>query len=189
MSAFTKDAIKKAFLQLLEEKSLSKITVKDIADACGVNRNTFYYHFDSIPELVEEIVSDISKELIRDNAAAKSLEECIEIASKIALDNKRVLLNIYNSANRNVYELYLMRACHQVVEQYIQTVFGDKDIDSYDREILIRFYKCQCFGQVIDWMNSSMSYDLGRQLCRLCKLREGFVEEVARRCREGKLDK
>lgn len=185
MTKFTVDAIKREFIKLLEEKSVSKITVKDIVDACGVNRNTFYYHFDSIPDLVEEIVSDITKEIIVDNASAKSLEECIEIGAKVALENKRVLLNIYNSANRNVYEIYLMKACQQVVEQYIETVFGEADVNAFDREILVRFYKCQCFGQIIDWMNNSMSYDLSQQLCRLCKLREGFAEEVARRCREN----
>ena len=39
----TKDAIAAAFFELLTERSLSKITVKDIVDRCGINRNTFYY--------------------------------------------------------------------------------------------------------------------------------------------------
>lgn len=51
----TKRVIREAFLQLLNEKTLSKITVKDITDRCGINRNTFYYHYQDIPELVEEI--------------------------------------------------------------------------------------------------------------------------------------
>lgn len=185
MTTFTVDAIKRAFLSLLEEKSVGKITVKDIVDMCGVNRNTFYYHFDSIPDLVEEIVSDITKGIIVGNASVKSLEECIEIGAKVALENKKVLLNIYNSTNRNVYEIYLMRACQRVVEQYIETVFGDAEVHDADREALVRFYKCQCFGQIIDWMNNSMSYSLTEQLTRLCKLREGFAEEVVRRCQKG----
>ena len=41
MPAFTRNAIIDAFLQLLDERPLSKITVKDIVDACGINRNTF----------------------------------------------------------------------------------------------------------------------------------------------------
>jgi len=49
----TKRAIQEAFLAVLNEKSLGKITVKDITDRCGINRNTFYYHFADIPALAE----------------------------------------------------------------------------------------------------------------------------------------
>ena len=42
MASFTRKAIMEAFLGLLEERPLSKITVKDIVEACGINRNPFY---------------------------------------------------------------------------------------------------------------------------------------------------
>ena len=41
MAQFTKQAIINSFLKLLEEMPLDKITVKDIVEDCGVNRNTF----------------------------------------------------------------------------------------------------------------------------------------------------
>lgn len=183
MANFTEEAIKSTFLELLQHKSVSKITVREIVDACGINRNTFYYHYDSIPDLVEEIVSDITDSLVRENASVKTLEECIEIGANVALEYKRVLLNIYNSSNRSVYEIHLMRLCQNVVELYIDSVFGDTVVSDEDREILIRFYKCECFGQVIEWMNNNMSYNIVEQFSRLCKIREGFAEEVVRRCR------
>ena len=183
MSSFTKDAIKNTFRDLLQHKSVSKITVRDIVDTCGINRNTFYYHYDSIPDLVEDIVRDITEPLVRENAPVKSLEECIELGAKVALENKRALLNIYNSSNRIVYEIYLMRLCQNVVEQYIDSVFGDAVVSEEDREILVRFYKCECFGQVIEWMNNSMSYNIVEQFGRLCNIREGFAEEIVRRCK------
>ncbi len=42
------DAIKEAFMRLLNRKPLDKITVKEIVEECGINRNTFYYHYDDI---------------------------------------------------------------------------------------------------------------------------------------------
>ena len=44
MSGFTKEIIIRTLFELLNEKPLAKITVKDIVERCGVNRNTFYYH-------------------------------------------------------------------------------------------------------------------------------------------------
>ena len=56
MANFTRNAIKSPFLKLLNERPLSKITVKDIVSDCGVNRNTFYYYFEDIPKLIEDIM-------------------------------------------------------------------------------------------------------------------------------------
>ena len=44
MANFTKQAIKASFLQLPNEQPLSKISVRDIVERCGINRNSFYYH-------------------------------------------------------------------------------------------------------------------------------------------------
>ena len=45
MSLLTEKALAASLKKLLEKKTLDKITVKDITDDCGVNRQTFYYHF------------------------------------------------------------------------------------------------------------------------------------------------
>ena len=49
--ATTKFAIAFAFKELLLEKSIDKITINDITEKCGINRQTFYYHFHDIYEL------------------------------------------------------------------------------------------------------------------------------------------
>ena len=48
----TKALIADAFAQLLEEKPYRRITVRDIVERCGVNRNTFYRHYQDIPSLL-----------------------------------------------------------------------------------------------------------------------------------------
>ena len=56
MANFTRRAIKEAFTSLLEERPLNDITVKDIVERCGINRNSFYYHYQDLPALIEEII-------------------------------------------------------------------------------------------------------------------------------------
>ena len=48
----TKTAIKEAFMTLLNKKPFDKITVKEIVEECGINRNTFYYHYEDIYDLL-----------------------------------------------------------------------------------------------------------------------------------------
>ncbi len=182
-SDLTKAAIKKSFLELLNEKPINQISVRDIAEGCGFNRNTIYYHYDDIPCLVEDIVVETAERIISEYSDYHSLESCLERLASFALEHKRIVLNIYNSSNRSVYELYLMKVCGAVVENYLHVVFGDVRTDQECKEILVRFYKCECFGQIIDWLNCSMNYNICDQFSKLCKLREGFVETLVERCR------
>ena len=59
----TKTEIKKAFLNLLGTTLFDNITVKDIADECGINRNTFYYNFEDIYALTEEILQEETEKI------------------------------------------------------------------------------------------------------------------------------
>ena len=111
MANQTRSAIKAALDQLLSDRPLTKITVKDIVTACGINRNTFYYHYQSIPELIEEMISDEAEAIIHSYPALESLEDCLEAIVIAAMDKKRSLLHIYNSASRDIYEQYLWRPC------------------------------------------------------------------------------
>ena len=58
MSKFTKRAIAESFMKLLADMPFDKITVKDIAAYCGISRNTFYYNFKDIYELVDVILQN-----------------------------------------------------------------------------------------------------------------------------------
>ncbi len=53
MSQVTKRALEQSLKNLLLKKPLTKITINDIAEDCGINRMTFYYHFKDIYDLVE----------------------------------------------------------------------------------------------------------------------------------------
>ena len=55
MTVSTKKAIIASFMQLAAKKPLEKITVRDIVDDCGINRNTFYYHFQDIYAVLEAV--------------------------------------------------------------------------------------------------------------------------------------
>ena len=55
MSQITKKALAQSLKNLLLKKPLNKITINDIADDCGINRMTFYYHFKDKYDLVNWI--------------------------------------------------------------------------------------------------------------------------------------
>ena len=73
MPSFTKRAIIESFLHLAGKKPLDKITVRDIVDDCGVNRNTFYYYFQDIYAVLEELCEGIIKNIPADKPLSETL--------------------------------------------------------------------------------------------------------------------
>ena len=64
MSLTTKRALAESLKKLLSKRGLDKITVKDIVEDCGVNRQTFYYHFHDIYDLTEWIIQDDAENIL-----------------------------------------------------------------------------------------------------------------------------
>ena len=60
MSNTTKRALEESLKKLLLSKPLDKITINDLTTDCGISRMTFYYHFQDIPSLLEEIIVEMT---------------------------------------------------------------------------------------------------------------------------------
>lgn len=181
---FTKQAIKASFIKLLNEQPLNKISVRDIVEECGINRNSFYYHFHDIPSLIEEIVTEEADMLIHKYPSINTLDECVTLAFQFALQNKKAVYHIYNSVNRDIYERYLMEICDYVVTTYLDTAFGKEAVRESDRAIIIRFFKCELFGLSFEWITNGMKDDAVEEIYRLTELCRGFSDELLKRCQD-----
>lgn len=186
MPNFTKQAIKQSFVKLLNQKPVNQITVKDIVEDCGINRNSFYYHFSDIPALIEQIVIDEANRIISGYSSIDTVEECFDAAVQFIMDNKKAVYHIYNSANRDIYTQYLMKICGHVATTYFDTVFPDNPVKEGDRELIIMFCKCEMFGAIIEWLNTGMKLDIRAAFKRLCVLKKGMAEEMFRRSAESR---
>lgn len=128
MASFTRKAIMDSFMKLVDQRPISKITIKDIVEDCGVNRNTFYYHFADIPALIEAIVHDQAEELIRNHSTITTIEDALNVAVDSILQHRRAALHIFNSVSRDVYERYLMQICQDAVEKCFDAIIGERRV-------------------------------------------------------------
>ena len=171
MANFTKQAIKAAFLELLDEKPLNKISVRDIVERCGINRNSFYYHFQDIPSLLAQYPT------------VDRIEEAFRASIDYVQKNRRAIMHVYNSVSRDTFEASVMRLCAYMTEQYLKSAYPDAGISDTDREVLHRFIKCQLFGLCIDWMLGGMKPDTGEKMARILELYRGVAELILENCR------
>ena len=119
MAAFTKQAIKASFLKLLGMYPLRDISVKMIVEDCGINRKSFYYHYQDIPALLEEILTEQADALLASYQSVHSLEECLTAVIEKLIANKKRVQHIYRSVNRDVFETGLMKLCDYVTRSYM----------------------------------------------------------------------
>lgn len=181
MPNFTKQAIKASFMKLLNEQPLGKITVRAIVEDCGINRNSFYYHYQDIPALIEEIITECADALIQKYPRIDSLEECVDTALGFLLSQKKAVLHIFNSVSRDVFEQYLMRCCEYIITTYCDTAFGSSQMRDEDRALMHRFLRLELFGASLDWMNRGMPENAAQDLHHIIALFDGLHEELIRR--------
>ncbi len=184
MANFTKKAIQGSFWKLLTERPLSRITVKDIVADCGINRNTFYYYFEDIPKLIEDMVEEDAETIIRTYPTVEKYEDCLDSLIDMALSKKTAVLHIYHSANRDIYELYLWKVCDHVINSYMNTVLSGRKINERDREIIVKYLSGVAFGAISFWLKNDMKDDIRNDLARLEQLKKGMLEEMLSRCEE-----
>lgn len=104
----TKKLLKDGLLRLLENKSIEKVNVTELCREAGINRATFYAHYETPHDVLNEIESDISADVIHSfeqvlqNDKHLNLQEGIEIVCQYFYDNielLRVLIRNYSTQN------------------------------------------------------------------------------------------
>lgn len=175
MLQLTKKAIVNSFIKLLNEKPLDKITVKNIAEDCGINRNTFYYHFSDIRELtVYTIDSQIHSVSELDFNGDSWVDSFVE-AAKFVIDNKKAVYNIYNSLNRETVGNYLNTVAFKVTDNFVSAKAVGIDADKSDIELIKDFYMSALVGIICKWLENGMDKDPDIVIRRLGRLVEGAV--------------
>ena len=181
MANFTKQAIQASFLRLLDQKPLSQITIRDIVEDCGVNRNTFYYHFQDMPHLVETIINEEADRVIRAFPRIESIQACLDAMIDFAMQNKKAVLHIYHSVNRELYEQYQWRVCEHAVTAYLDGLLEGHSVSAEDRELLIDYVTGACFGLLMQWLERDLEDRILDRFHRLCQLKQGAVEALIQR--------
>ena len=184
MADLTKKAIAEGLKELCHHKDFNKISVRDITEQCGLNRQTFYYHFQDIPALIEEIFIEESENLIKKYPKVDDLDACVDSIFQLSMKNKKALLNIFHSVNRDIYEQYTMRLCETFVTKYVYTVFGQYMINERDRKICIWSIKCELFGILIDCCTNGLREDYIDDIHRLLELSYGIPQMIIKQSNE-----
>lgn len=133
----TQKAIKKALLELLEEKPFSKITVHDITDRIEVNRQTFYYHYRDIFDLLGSIFDDIIEQSLSENAGlSDNLTSLYDEMIKI----RPAVINLVKSDGYEELRTRLEPRLKQLFSHTADTVCPAEKLNRADKDLLVSYH-------------------------------------------------
>ena len=172
---YTKKNIREEFIKILNERPLNKITVKDIASACEINRNTFYYYYTDVYALLSELFQTELQTVTDEYNDTFSWEESFIVATKFALENKIAINHVYKSIQREELEDYIYNVSGHVMNRYVEKVSDGISASSGDKKLIASFYQCALTEMVLRWIASGMKEDPDTIVRRIGQLFDGHI--------------
>ena len=156
MAKFTRQAIMFCLLKLLEEKSIDKITVKDICEACEINRNTFYYYYSDIYQVLEELMRYETEESLAEKEGKESFYEEYLRRYHLVLENKKAVYHVYDSKNRALVLTYFYTITEDFVKKHVLKEAEGKNVSPEQLQFVIDFYSNSMIGNILRWLKDGI---------------------------------
>ena len=169
MPSFTKRAIVESFLHIAAKKPLDKITVRDIVDDCGVNRNTFYYYFQDVYAVLEEICAAAFVHVPDGLALDQTLLFCFDVFLSFSKENPRVSRSLVISQGYEGLERYFAPELDRLISACL---LRGRDIepDAAFLKTVTAFVRHAYFGAVLTWMRDERNADAGQIKAALSRI-------------------
>ena len=173
-----------AFLKLLEQKDMEYITVKEICEAAGVNRSTFYLHYETIGELLAESVQYMNEQFLehmklRGEVFVSRIRDCpldeLYLVTPAYLtpyleyiaQNKR----LFRTALKNSGSLGLDRIYSRMMRHVFTPILERFQIAEPDRPYMVAFYIHGLMAILSEWLK----HDCANSIPHVCAVMEQCV--------------
>ena len=162
MAASTKQAIVDCTISLAEQKPLKKITVGEIVKLCGITRNTFYYHFHDIYDVLDFAIQDKLKDLVECDPTDD--DQAIFDVIEFTVMYKKVWRNLYKTLGQEALQRYIISRMHSVFVKYINLHLGDYKISDTDLGIFTTYFEEALFGVLVRWIRGESKGDTPEEM-------------------------
>lgn len=178
MAPSTKLALSNSLKHLLQKKFLDDITVKEIVEDCEVNRQTFYYHFRDIYDLLHWFLEHETAEALQD---AANWQEALMAAFHYIQNNHALIYHIYRSGGREHLDCQLFTMSRKLSAKLLEMAAGQTVLSERDKDFLIDFYMYALAGTMLGWMADDMKEEPAELAARISFLLEGEFQRVVQR--------
>lgn len=161
----TKKWIASAFLELANQVPPGKITVKMLCDRAGVNRSTFYYHFDSIQVLIHWIYhQEVNEPVLKRIREEKAYSEISVLALSRIYERKAFWKKVLRLKTADEFTAFMLRDTKENWRVLIAALLSDQgqsmEALSHEKkrelEYIAEYYCAAHFHVTLLWMRQGM---------------------------------
>ena len=186
MSHLTEQAIQQAFINMLAERPLDKITVREIAQTCGISRNTFYYHYHDVYDLLDKMFAVEEERMLADMQGIATMKQGLVEATRFAVENRRAIYHIYSSVSRDMLSRYLYKSASIYMRRYIVGQDEATELTEEELDDLVFLLASMVEGAVINIMREGLSLRVEDLIENATRLLDGTVKLAIENCRKSK---
>ncbi len=139
--------------EILKRKKLDKITVKELVDACHISRQTFYYHFQDIMDVVEWYQDQALQKSIEVSLAAPSFREAVKGLVFETFRQKEMIRQVLSSNRREEIEQLFVRSVRTYLQEVLRKKAPQITLSPADAEAILCFYSNGVVGMMLDGLN------------------------------------
>ncbi len=157
----TKKALASALRSSMAKKPFSKITVSEIIKECGLNRKTFYYHFQDIYVLLKWMLEQDAIEIVKKFDLIVDYEDAINFLMDYLENNSAVINSAYESIGhdlvKNLFYADLLEVVNKIITASEQK--RNKTLEQNYKAFLSQFYTEAFSGIIFDWIRNNKGAD------------------------------
>ncbi|GAB6991040.1 TetR/AcrR family transcriptional regulator [Paenibacillus pini] len=177
----TRQLIRDAFIDLLQEVELEKITVNRIAERATINRVTFYLHYRDISDLLEKMADEMVHEVhaILENSSSQphsDMDSSIMVKMIEHIEENSKFYKVLLASKRiPVFTDRLTKLFVDVITSRTETkeaALSGSDVN-VPKDIAIWYGSSAFIGTIICWLRNDMPYTphfLAKQLAQLFRI-------------------
>lgn len=136
---------------MMSEVPLDSISVTTLAKKCHVNRQTFYYHFHDIYDLLTLVFLN---EQIPNIEESKTIRNCVTCIFEYYLKNRGFVDATINSAGKELFQEFIYNACYKNILRFVNEVNESKKLHINDRKAITRFYALAYANTIVYYLST-----------------------------------
>ena len=180
-SAITKRTMAAALKDLMEIKPLQDITVLEITESCRYHRQTFYYHFTDIKDLLRWTFEEEAEAFISEHPLSEDLEDIFRTIFLFLSKNQKFCSAAYQTLGRDALIDYFTEDTHKIIYSAVTSQAGDAAITGDDAEFITAVLSSVLLTHAENWVCRKSIWSLDEIIRQIHYLTEDLIAGAKRR--------
>lgn len=147
----TKSVLARSIKSLLRQKTLDKISIKELVAESGLNRQTFYYHFDDIYHLIEWTFRNETMSIFKSYSGSQIWQEGLKRFLQDIENNRIMCQNVLNAMSIDKMAVLFYEDLSGIVVKAIEDLADGYELEAVYKKQLTLYFTISLAGMVEAW--------------------------------------